>query len=98
MLRDNMALQRRSRKFRSGLNPRFFAVFALFLAFAPTPPGAAVTERVVNDINTGLAIYGYDPVAYFTDSKPIAGKADYEYRFSGVVWRFRSDGNRAAFI
>jgi hypothetical protein len=34
---------------------------------------AATTERVVVDRHTGLAIYGIDPVAYFTERKPIAG-------------------------
>jgi len=97
MLKDNMALQRRSRKFRIGLNPGFLAVLALFLTFQLAPLGAATTERVVNDKNTGLAIFGYDPVAYFTDSKPVVGKPDYELSFGDVVWRFRSDGNRAAF-
>ncbi len=92
-----MALQRRSRKFRIGFNPGFLAVFVLFLTFPLAPLGAATTERVVNDKNTGLAIFGYDPVAYFTDSKPVAGKPDYELSFGSVVWRFRSDGNRAAF-
>jgi hypothetical protein len=92
-----MALQRRPRKFRIGFNPGFLAVLALLCTFAPAPLGAAVTERVVNDKNTGLAIYGYDPVAYFTDSRPVAGKSDYELSLGDVVWRFRSSGNRAAF-
>jgi hypothetical protein len=92
-----MALQRRSRKFRIGLNPGYLAVFALFLLSPLAPLDAATTERVVNDRNTGLAIYGYDPVAYFTESKPVAGKPDYEMRYGDVIWRFRSDGNRAAF-
>ena len=92
-----MALQRRSRKFRIGLNPGFLAVFALFLTLPLASLDAATTERVVNDKNTGLAIFGYDPVAYFTEAKPVAGKPDYELRSGDVVWRFRSDGNRAAF-
>jgi hypothetical protein len=29
-----------------------------------------------------LSISGYDPVAYFTDGKPVQGKAEFEY-----VWR-----------
>lgn len=92
-----MALQRRARKFRIGFNPGFLTVLALFLMFPLVPLGAATTERVVNDRNTGLAIFGYDPVAYFTDSQPVVGKPDYELTFDEVVWRFRSSGNRAAF-
>jgi YHS domain-containing protein len=58
---------------------------------------AAVTERVVTDRHTGLALYGVDPVAYFTDGKPVVGKEDFEYRYGGVTWRFGNEGNRAAF-
>lgn len=92
-----MALQRRSRKFRIALNPGFLAIFALFLLLPVGLLGAATTERVVNDKNTGFAIFGYDPVAYFTDAKPVEGKRDFELQSGGVVWRFRSEGNRSAF-
>jgi hypothetical protein len=59
---------------------------------------AATTERVVTDRNTGLAIYGVDPVAYFTDGKPIVGRAEFEHRYAGAIWRFHNEGNRAAFV
>jgi hypothetical protein len=58
---------------------------------------AEVTERVVVDWHTGLAIGGYDPVAYFTDGKQKLGSADFELRSEGVIWRFCNLGNRAAF-
>ena len=75
-------------------------VLALALALVganPPAPRAATTERVVVDRHTGLALYGVDPVAYFTDRKPIAGRAEFEYRFAGAIWRFDNEGNRAAF-
>jgi hypothetical protein len=59
--------------------------------------GAATTERIVVNRHTGLAVDGFDPVAYFTDGAPKAGSPAYEHRFAGAVWRFRSEGNRAAF-
>jgi hypothetical protein len=52
----------------------------------------------VVDPNSGLAISGFDPVAYFTDGAPLQGKGELEQSFAGTVWRFRSEGNRAAFI
>jgi hypothetical protein len=58
---------------------------------------AATTERVVVDRHTGLALYGIDPVAYFTRRKPITGRADFELGYAGAVWRFENEGNRAAF-
>ncbi len=63
-----------------------------------TAAGAATTARVVVDWHTGLAIDGYDPVAYFTDGKPLPGSADLELSYGGAVWRFRNIGNRAAFV
>jgi hypothetical protein len=59
---------------------------------------AATTQRVVTDRNTGLAIYGIDPVAYFTDKKPVVGRSTYEFRYAGAIWRFDNEGNRAAFV
>jgi hypothetical protein len=58
---------------------------------------AATTERIVVDRYTGLAIYGIDPVAYFTNRKPTAGRENLELRHAGAVWRFENEGNRAAF-
>jgi hypothetical protein len=66
--------------------------------FEGAPAGAATTQRVVLDRHTGLALYGFDPVAYFTDGKPMAGRPEFELPFAGAVWRFRNEGNRAAFI
>jgi YHS domain-containing protein len=69
----------------------------LLLAGLSGRPDAAVTERIVTNSHTGLAIDGFDPVAYFTDSAPIMGRAEFEYRYKGVIWRFDNEGNRAAF-
>ena len=59
--------------------------------------GAATTERLVVDRHTGLALYGFDPVAYFTDAQPLVGRPELELSFAGAVWRFRNEGNREAF-
>ncbi len=58
---------------------------------------AATTEQIVVDRNTGLAIYGFDPVSYFTDGKAQAGEVELELNHGGAAWRFRNEGNRAAF-
>jgi hypothetical protein len=59
---------------------------------------AATTERLVADRHTGLAIGGFDPVAYFTDAQPLVGQSGFEASGAGVVWRFRNEGNRAFFL
>jgi len=58
----------------------------------------ATTERVVLNRFTGLAIEGYDPVAYFVDARPEIGLEDFEASEAGAVWRFRNEGNRASFV
>jgi hypothetical protein len=62
------------------------------------PLRATTIEKVVVDRHSGLAISGFDPVAYFTDAKALPGKGELEQEVGGVVWRFRSEGNRAAFV
>ena len=59
---------------------------------------AATTERLVADRYTGLAIGGFDPVAYFTDAQPLVGQPGFEAAEAGAVWRFRNEGNRAFFL
>jgi hypothetical protein len=59
---------------------------------------AAMTERIVTDRFSGLAIGGFDPVSYFVDSKAVKGLEDFEAWQGGVVWRFHNEGNRASFL
>jgi len=70
-------------------------VFGPILA-APTISAAPSEPLVINAL-TGLAISGFDPVAYFTDGKPKIGRPNLELRLGGAVWRFINEGNRAAF-
>ncbi|MDQ8732411.1 YHS domain-containing (seleno)protein [Bradyrhizobium sp. LHD-71] len=58
----------------------------------------ATTERVVVNRFTGLAISGFDPVAYFTEAAAARGFERFEAVQDGAVWRFRNEGNRAAFL
>lgn len=59
---------------------------------------ASANERIVTDWQTGIAISGYDPVAYYTEGDAVPGLADYEANWNGTTWRFRNAGNRAAFV
>jgi hypothetical protein len=64
----------------------------------PCAAEAATTERVIVNRYTGLAIEGFDPVAYFADARPGLGLPDFEASEAGAVWRFRNEGNRASFL
>lgn len=77
--------------------PQATAYALLWMLALALPIGAATTEQIVTDRNSGLAIHGFDPVGYFTEGAPTLGRGEYEYRHAGVVWRFRNSGNLAAF-
>jgi hypothetical protein len=99
-----MTAPRRPRKFCSSKlcsslsRRRFLAVVLLAAPAAVSTSHATTTEQVVTDRNTGLAISGFDPLAYFIDGAPLQGSDDFEHTYAGAVWRFRNEGNRAAFI
>jgi hypothetical protein len=90
------ARQERKRPVLVGFSATFLAALALTGA-ALSPTGAATTEWVVSNRYTGLAIDGFDPVAYFVDAAAKAGRAELELRYGGASWRFGNEGNRAAF-
>ncbi len=57
---------------------------------------ALAVEPVYSDF-FGKAIKGYDPVAYFTQGKPVKGDSDHTYEWSGAKWYFASKQNLEAF-
>lgn len=76
---------------------RFGRLGALALAALALASTAVAGPQLVVSPQTGLAISGFDPVAYFTDAKATLGKPELELSRDGAVWRFRNEGNRAAF-
>lgn len=47
--------------------------------------------------SSGAAINGYDPVAYFTDSKAVKGDKNISENWNGARWVFASEAHRALF-
>lgn len=45
----------------------------------------------------GVAIRGYDPVAYFTETRPVQGVQAHTLQWNGAQWRFASQNNLEAF-
>lgn len=80
-----------------------FLGFALGLliaaAVAPLTDGTAVAQsrEIYTGILTSTAVGGYDPVAYFTDGKPVEGRPDITWTWKGATWRFVNAKNRDAF-
>jgi hypothetical protein len=97
-----MTAQRQQRNPRAypPLIRRGLALFALLagLCAQVLTSQAATTELIVTNRFSGLAISGFDPVAYFVDGKAVAGLETFEAWQGGVVWRFHNEGNRAFFL
>jgi YHS domain-containing protein len=75
-------------------------LLAAFLAGAPlaaSPAAFAEKPPVYKNFGSDLAVGGYDPVAYFQTSQPVAGVKTYEYAYKGATWRFATAANLAAF-
>jgi len=49
-----------------------------------------VQASQINTNSAGIAIKGYDTVAYFTMGKPVAGKKEFQYSWQNANWLFSS--------
>ena len=76
---------------------RALALAAIVLAFWPQAAVQARSPEIYTGILTSTAVGGYDPVAYFTEGKPVEGKRDITWSWKGVTWRFANEKNREAF-
>lgn len=93
-----MAAAYPARVLARSLMAAFAAVFAIALVLAPAAPALAGEPEIFIGSIPGVAINGYDPVAYFTDKKPAAGREDITTAWKGATWRFATEENKAAFL
>jgi YHS domain-containing protein len=49
------------------------------------------------DRQTGIAIRGYDPVAYYLDNKPVKGSEEFSMEWNSAKWLFASKNNLERF-
>ena len=54
-------------------------------------------EKAAYFAQDGVAIRGYDPVAYFEQGEPVEGSAEHSLEWQGVTWHFASADHRRAF-
>ena len=59
--------------------------------------GTAFADEITNYVKDGAAIGGTDPVAYFTEHKPVQGTDQFTAEYEGVTWKFASAANRDLF-
>jgi YHS domain-containing protein len=60
-------------------------------------PAFAQSKSLLNLDKAGVAIQGYDPVAFFTDNKPVKGDAKFPFRHNGATYLFASKEHRDTF-
>jgi YHS domain-containing protein len=77
------------------MNKLFFSLVVATLAlpvFAQTS-----SKTLVNVDDSGVAIQGYDPVAFFTDHKPVKGDPRFLIKRDGAVYYFASKDHKDLF-
>jgi YHS domain-containing protein len=73
------------------------ALFGGLLVLVASVAAHAKSPEIYTAFLSSTAVAGFDPVAYFTEGKPVAGKSDITHTWKGVVWRFSSENNRDLF-
>ena len=64
--------------------------------FQETEPRAALVGAW-NMTDQGVAISGYDTVAYFTEGKPQKGDAEFQHDWQDATWQFANQSHRDLF-
>lgn len=67
----------------------------LFFVFKVSPISWGLLGPI--NENSGLAVKGYDPVAYFTEGEPTRGDTRKGIKWSNTIWYFSSDPTKLMF-
>lgn len=71
-------------------------ILAISFALCALSIASLQAKTLVNN-ESGLALQGYDPVAFFTDGKPVLGEAAITASYEGATYRFATADHKAAF-
>jgi hypothetical protein len=72
-------------------------VLAIGLLLTQACSRTSAASSSINKGSDGVALKGYDVVAYFTEGKPIMGTKEFRHEWQGVKWQFSSAANRDLF-
>lgn len=71
-------------------------------AFTLAATASGVSALADDSVNTGyfggVAIMGYDPVAYFTENRAVKGSDKFSYEWLGTPWHFANGKHRDMFM
>jgi YHS domain-containing protein len=71
--------------------------FFLLMVASLALPVFAQSKSLLNLDKSGVAIQGYDPVAFFTDNKPVKGDSKFVSKHNGAIYFFASKDHKDMF-
>ena len=71
-------------------------VFLLLLLLISIP-AFGQNKTLLNLDKQGIAIQGYDPVAFFTQNRPVKGRPEFESKYNGARYLFASAEDKSTF-
>ncbi len=78
--------------------PVFLLILILFIIAVPTQAQNIEGQNLPEVFSTeNGAIGGYDPVAFFNESKPVVGNGELTYRWNDATWHFSTQENLEIF-
>jgi YHS domain-containing protein len=72
---------------------KLLVLLAMLAAFSTI----STAKELLNLDRNGVAIQGYDPVAFFTDNRPVQGNQQFKSEYRGAKYYFASAEHKAAF-
>lgn len=73
-----------------------FAIGIMLVMAAQSSAQTAAVRAAHFNVSKNIAIQGYDPVSYF-NGKPEEGKTEYNWKYNGITYLFKSQANQARF-
>ena len=71
---------------------------SVLLFAAGSMAAQSASQNTTYNTTRGVALNGYDVVAYFTEGRPLKGSAAFSHTWDQTTWRFASAAHRDAFV
>jgi len=75
-----------------------FVTMLLAAQLLPRASIATTSDIYVINPSTGIAMYGYDVVSYFTEQQAIMGQNSFEVEWDDNYWHFTNSANADRFV
>ncbi len=79
------------------LRSQAILLFSIVILLGALTSWPVYAEPPINSTDAGVAIKGYDPVAYFTESRAVKGRRAHAFEWRESTWHFSSATHRELF-